>query len=150
MTKREEMNFGVFVVVRNELGHLLMVKHNYGEKKWSLPGGKIERGEMVPIGAARETLEETGFSVTIGDQVGIFSQRKTLGIVILFEGTLSDIARQKFDKQEVQLCEFLSLSEIECLGDQIYPAQFGLVKMFMTWIKNENIGPVYGWMIPAN
>ena len=35
------------------------------ERCWSLPGGAIEPGETAEEGAVRETLEETGYSVSL-------------------------------------------------------------------------------------
>jgi len=37
---------------------------------WSLPKGKLERGETAPVAAVREIGEETGFSVQLGHQLG--------------------------------------------------------------------------------
>ena len=37
---------------------------------WSLPKGKLGRGETEVDGAVREVLEETGYHVTVGRQLG--------------------------------------------------------------------------------
>ncbi|HTK62241.1 MAG TPA: NUDIX hydrolase [Pseudonocardia sp.] len=37
---------------------------------WSLPKGKLERGETAPVAAVREIAEETGFNVQLGHQLG--------------------------------------------------------------------------------
>lgn len=37
---------------------------------WSLPKGKLERGERPRIAAAREVAEETGFGMTLGRHLG--------------------------------------------------------------------------------
>ena len=42
------------------------IVHRPRHKDWSLPKGKIERGEHVVTAAARETLEETGQKCTLG------------------------------------------------------------------------------------
>lgn len=42
-----------------------------GEGLWSLPGGKVERGESVVEAVVREVREETGISVAVGGLVDV-------------------------------------------------------------------------------
>ena len=55
----EDMKFGVFVVIpKTGTKRVLMVRHNYGDKKWSLPGGGLEMAELIDEGGRREVKEE--------------------------------------------------------------------------------------------
>jgi 8-oxo-dGTP diphosphatase len=60
------------VIVQN--GRALLVRRNTEPLKgeWSVPGGALELGEKLHDGIAREVLEETGLSVTVGAVVDVF------------------------------------------------------------------------------
>ena len=49
---------------------------------WSYPGGFLELDETAEEGARRETLEETGLEVAVGEPVGVFS-RPEAGIITI-------------------------------------------------------------------
>jgi ADP-ribose pyrophosphatase YjhB (NUDIX family) len=53
-------------------GRLLLVRraNEPGRGLWSVPGGRLEPGETVEEGCAREVLEETGLVVRPGAVVG--------------------------------------------------------------------------------
>jgi 8-oxo-dGTP diphosphatase len=52
---------------------VLLIKrgHPPGEGRWSLPGGRVERGERLVDAVAREVLEETGVEVRVGPLVQV-------------------------------------------------------------------------------
>ncbi|WP_405452324.1 NUDIX domain-containing protein [Paenibacillus sp. HJGM_3] len=52
------------LLIENE--EILLVKQKVtSERMWSLPGGKLERGESLADGIAREMREETGLEVKV-------------------------------------------------------------------------------------
>lgn len=55
---------------------ILMIRRgtDVGYGLWGLPGGYVDRGEVVESAAAREVWEETGLEVEIGDLLGLFSE----------------------------------------------------------------------------
>ena len=57
-------------------GKVLMIRRatELGYGQWGLPGGYVDRGEVVERAAAREVWEETGLEVDAGDLIGLFSE----------------------------------------------------------------------------
>jgi ADP-ribose pyrophosphatase YjhB (NUDIX family) len=75
-------------VVRDEQGRLLLVRESKASAlgRWSLPAGRLQVGESIREGAAREAFEETGLTVDVGPLLGIYHCPSTLegGSAIIF------------------------------------------------------------------
>ena len=70
----EELQASVSAVVWRAPGSaeiLLLRRSDNGH--WCLPGGRMEPGESVVDAARREIREETGFEVSLGRLVGVYS-----------------------------------------------------------------------------
>ena len=69
-------------------GQVLMMRRagDPGYGLWSVPGGYVDRGEVVEAAAAREVQEETGLLVNIEGLVGLFSESGSPTIVAAFAG----------------------------------------------------------------
>jgi len=136
-----DLKDGVFVVVPQH-DSILLVKHNYGERKWSLPGGGVRQGEIVTQAARRELREETGIEqVHSMRQVGQFTLIKRYGLVVLFEA-MGWFGSPRSDGQEISLCQFFNPEEINVMYGEIYPAQMKLIGIFLKYFGYQS--PVYG------
>jgi 8-oxo-dGTP diphosphatase len=66
---------GVGAVIIQD-GKVVLVKRRFEPLagQWSLPGGRLELGETLEAGLAREMLEETGLEVEVGPVVDVFDR----------------------------------------------------------------------------
>jgi 8-oxo-dGTP diphosphatase len=66
---------GVGAVIMQD-GRVVLVKRRFEPLagQWSLPGGRLELGETLEAGLAREMLEETGLEVEVGPVIDVFDR----------------------------------------------------------------------------
>jgi len=60
------------VIVLGECALLVRRATEPLKDEWSVPGGVLELGEKLRVGAAREALEETGLTVEVGEVLDVF------------------------------------------------------------------------------
>ncbi len=76
----------VTIIARGEEVLLVRRANQPGYGLWSVPGGYVDRGEVVEEAASREVLEETGLEVDVESLVGLFSEAGRPVIVAAFSG----------------------------------------------------------------
>jgi ADP-ribose pyrophosphatase YjhB (NUDIX family) len=59
-----------------------------GYGRWAQPGGFLEIDETVEEAAVRETLEETGLEVELGEIVGLYSRLAAEVVTVAFEARI--------------------------------------------------------------
>lgn len=59
-------------VITNAQGQVLLLKANYGNFAWGLPGGALEPGETIHEALVRECQEELGLSVQVNYLSGVY------------------------------------------------------------------------------
>jgi len=117
----------VSIVVQNEKGEVLLIKSNRyvtQSEEWEIPAGRVEEGEAALSAALRETLEETGYTVTsprliyryhpmngISDKV--ITVYKTTALKKEREYDPIEVAETKWVSKE-KVLEMLAHNEIHC------------------------------------
>jgi 8-oxo-dGTP diphosphatase len=84
---------GAATVVLDDTGRVLLVKHNYGELNWELPGGAGEAGESAEETARREMREEVGVELETMRLVGVYWDPQIDAHHFVFEARTSGTAR---------------------------------------------------------
>ena len=76
------------VTIISRDGKVLLVRraNQPGYGLWSVPGGYVDRGEVVEEAAVREVREETGLEVKIDRLLGLYSEAGKPVIVAAFAG----------------------------------------------------------------
>jgi 8-oxo-dGTP diphosphatase len=79
-------------------GDLLMIRRGHGPAagEWSVPGGRVEHGELLAEAVVREVREETGLECVCGPLIGwverIEDDGSTHFVILDFEVTVLDEA----------------------------------------------------------
>jgi len=57
--------------------------------RWTFPGGYVDWGEAVDAAAVRETYEETGFRVALGELVGVYSYPGAPVVIVVYRARVT-------------------------------------------------------------
>jgi len=143
---------GSVVIIRGKCPEILMLLNNRSPKKFELPGGGIELGELPVDGAVREVRQETGIVFSSHDLhwVGNFIFRQRYGIVHLYELKHPFTGRfPNHETHEVAEKKWMSIPEILTLSrSDTYPAQQALIVHYKQWVKNGRQGVVTDYLSP--
>ena len=90
---------GVFAMVFDDHGRILCVRMNYATRNWTTPGGRVERGESPSAALVRETREESGYDIEVGDLIGVYSKTYVDDLVLSFEGRVLSQSPWKADAE---------------------------------------------------
>lgn len=137
------MEVGVFTFIQDEYGKVLLVKDASRQQQWTLPGGELEFQELPTTCAKREAKEEASIDITTTRLLGIFSQKKTAGIVLLLEGKIL-AGTPTPDGIETSECRFFSIEELDAMSKEVKPAQLSMVHQ----VLRASELPIYNHFVP--
>ncbi len=105
-------------------GKILLVEQDVSETRhWAHPGGKIEFGETLKQGLARELKEETGLDVSVGDLLYLTDRiNKNVHVIIVsfriskIRGELGTGNGPEFATGKIKSVRMVPLNELPDLG----------------------------------
>ena len=81
---------------------------------WTLPGGYVDRGEVVERAAEREVMEEAGLRVEVTNLVGVFSEPGQPVILVTYDSQI--VGGSPSPGPEVLELDFFSLDDLPPLA----------------------------------
>ena len=109
---------GAFAMIFDDERRILCVRMNYATRNWTTPGGRVENGESPVAALKRETLEESGYEIEVGDLVGVYSKTYADDLVLSFNGRV--ISRSPWTANE-------EISEVRWFSRSQLPEAMSLV-----------------------
>lgn len=131
----QEYTFNIRITgILIENNEILLVQQKLSDKRnWSLPGGRLERGETLAQGLIREMKEETGLDVEIVRMLYLCdvaaSSNTILHITFLIKriGGEIELPSNEFDENPIHDVKFVPISEL---------VQYGFSEKFIQVIED--------------
>ena len=72
MAFEDKFRLSSHAVITNDKHEILLLKANYGDGNWGLPGGALDPGETIHDALERECLEEIGCAINVKYLSGVY------------------------------------------------------------------------------
>ena len=110
---QDQFLVGVTGIILNDKNEILLFKYGYRQTEWGLPGGFIKAKEHPQEALEREIQEESGFIVSVDEELKIRTDRETARMDIGFVGKLMGGEFRK--SSEVKDAKFFSFDDLPLL-----------------------------------
>jgi ADP-ribose pyrophosphatase YjhB (NUDIX family) len=119
MLQENERTAGIacFGLITDDQDRVLLVRQNYRDKLWALPGGMAIPGEALVDTARREVLEETGLAVELSELIMVADRGEV--VLMVFRGTASGTQTSP-QVSEIDECRWFTRAELAELGDTAF------------------------------
>src|SRR5208337_4562032 len=104
---RPTKEVSVMAWIEDPANGVLLVHQSRGLRFWTLPGGKVRRGESLVKALRRELYEETGLRAQIGSLLGVLDRRDKDAITLLFAAVPNQSSvKVKQNNKEIKKADF--------------------------------------------
>lgn len=110
---QDQFLIGVTGIILNSKDEILLFKYSYRQTEWGLPGGYIKAKEHPQEALEREIEEESGYVVSVDEELKIRTDRESARIDIGFVGKLMGGEFRK--SSEVSEAKFFSFNDLPLL-----------------------------------
>ncbi len=110
---QDQFLIGVTGIILNDKNEILLFKYSYRQTEWGLPGGYIKAKEHPQEALEREIEEESGFVVSVDEELKIRTDRESARVDICFVGKLMGGEFRK--SSEVTDAKFFSFNDLPIL-----------------------------------
>lgn len=110
---QDQFLIGVTGIILNNKNEILLFKYSYRQTEWGLPGGYIKAKEHPQEALEREIEEESGFVVSVDEELKIRTDRESARVDIGFVGKLMGGEFRK--SSEVTAAKFFSFEDLPLL-----------------------------------
>ena len=97
---RPTKEVSVMAWIEDPKNSVLLVRQAAGLKLWTLPGGKVKKGESLVRALKREVHEETGLRIEVGSLLGVLDRRDKDAITLLFAAVANQRSNKVKQKQK--------------------------------------------------
>lgn len=93
-------------VLTNAVGQVLLLKANYADQAWGLPGGALDMGETIHQALLRECQEELGCQVQIDYLSGVYFHSAVTSHAFIFRCHLAASAEIRLSDEHTAYAWF--------------------------------------------
>jgi ADP-ribose pyrophosphatase YjhB (NUDIX family) len=146
---QDQFLVGVTGVIFNERDEVLVFRHTYRQRAWSLPGGYMNGKEHPKEALMREIREESGFIVSIDWRMKVRTDRETARLDMSYIGTF--IGGTFVPSDEVSEARFCSLKNLPPIRkDQLFLIERALEQRRIFFSRESGPGDLAERRLIAN